>query len=98
MHVAANALFAASKEGRRYLYRTAAAFVSSRLGIKQIAPITPGDLNAMKSDTAQPGGLIMAGSYVPKTTVQLEKLRERRAGKLVTIELDITEMTTSTES
>lgn len=35
------------------------------------------------------GGLIVAGSYVPKTTAQLHSLRERRATKLHVIELPV---------
>jgi len=35
------------------------------------------------------GGLIIAGSYVPKTTVQLESLISGRGSKLTTITLDV---------
>lgn len=41
----------------------------------------------MSSSTA--GGLIIAGSYVPKTTLQLRALRSRRASKLYVIELSV---------
>jgi uncharacterized protein YgbK (DUF1537 family) len=41
----------------------------------------------MQGSTA--GGLIIAGSYVPKTTLQLRSLRLRRASKLHVIELPV---------
>lgn len=78
----------AQKRGKRYLYRTGAAFVSTRLGIEQIAPLTPTDLKMDLSPKA-PGGLIIAGSYVPKTTTQLASLVNGRAEKLHVIELNV---------
>ncbi|KAI3529929.1 hypothetical protein CSPX01_15152 [Colletotrichum filicis] len=90
MHVFVAGLLEAEKEGRRYLYRTGAAFVSSRLGITGIPPLTMADLGvSVEAGTKQPGGLIVAGSYVPKTTAQLKVLRERRGDKLAVIELDV---------
>jgi uncharacterized protein YgbK (DUF1537 family) len=44
----------------------------------------------MNSSTA--GGLIVAGSYVPKTTAQLRHLREQRGSKLTVIELPVEKM------
>jgi uncharacterized protein YgbK (DUF1537 family) len=78
----------AEQKGSKYLYRTGAAFVSARLGITGIPPLSAGDLD-MKSEAGAPGGLIVAGSYVPKTTAQLRTLRERRGSKLHVIELDV---------
>lgn len=54
--------------GKRLLCRTAASFVSARIGIKQKAPISANELgiNIQKS-----GGLIIVGSYVPKSTKQV---------------------------
>lgn len=90
MHVFVAGLLEAEKEGRRYLYRTGAAFVSSRLGITGIPPLTMADLGvSVEAGAKQPGGLIVAGSYVPKTTAQLKVLRERRGDKLAVIELDV---------
>ena len=54
--------------GKRFLCRTAASFVSARIGIRPKAPISPRDLGISK-DTS--GGLIVVGSYVPKTTKQV---------------------------
>jgi hypothetical protein len=51
----------------------------------------------MNYDDGGTGGLIIAGSYVPKTTAQLKALRERRKLKLHTVELDVAKMTHSTE-
>lgn len=78
----------AQKKGKRYLYRTGAAFVSTRLGIEQIPPLTPKDLKMDLSPKA-PGGLTIAGSYVPKTTAQLESLVSGRGAKLHRIEIDV---------
>lgn len=58
----------AEMKGKRYLCRTAASFVSSRVGIVAKAPILPKDLGINKERN---GGLIVVGSYVPKTTKQV---------------------------
>ncbi|KAG0650354.1 L-threonate dehydrogenase [Hyphodiscus hymeniophilus] len=89
MFVFAAGILAAEQQGRKYLYRTGAAFVSSRLGISGIPPLSADALN-MSSTTA--GGLIIAGSYVQKTTLQLRALRSRRASKLHVIELPVAKM------
>ncbi|KAI8711306.1 hypothetical protein NCS52_01506600 [Fusarium sp. LHS14.1] len=98
MHVFVAGLLDAEKLGRRYLYRTAAAFVSSRLGIKGIQPLTLKDLGVSTDTPSSPGGLIVAGSYVPKTTAQLAVLRERRGDKITVIELDVGELIASVEA
>ncbi|KAM0330221.1 hypothetical protein ACHAQA_004396 [Verticillium albo-atrum] len=101
MDVFVSGLLAAEKEGRRYLYRTAAAFVSSRLGIKGIAPLSMADVQLPSADGSSPsqaGGLILAGSYVPKTTAQLKTLRERRQENLVVVELEVSDLIKSPES
>lgn len=79
----------AEQKGRKYLYRTGAAFVSSRLGISSIPPLSAESLNMSSSTT---GGLIIAGSYVPKTTLQLRSLRTQRASKLYVIELPVSKL------
>jgi len=95
MIVFAAGVLTASQQGRKYLYRTGAAFVSSRLGIKGIPPLTAHDLNLDNSPNTH-GGLIVAGSYVPKTTAQLASLCSRRGSKLHVIELDVSAMINST--
>ncbi|KAF7555618.1 hypothetical protein G7046_g6517 [Stylonectria norvegica] len=99
MLVFVQGLLEAGKQGRRYLYRTGAAFVSSRLGITGIPPLT---LQSPELSTpinrVQAGGLIVAGSYVPKTTAQLALLREVRGDQLAVIELDVSELIASAEA
>ncbi|OAA73929.1 3-hydroxyacid dehydrogenase/reductase [Cordyceps fumosorosea ARSEF 2679] len=95
MHVFVAGLLEAERHGRRYLFRTGAAFVSSRLGISAIPPLTPKDLGVAHHPSAAPrrGGLILAGSYVPKTTAQLRRLRERRGPALLhVIELPVPQL------
>ncbi|EON69865.1 hypothetical protein W97_09128 [Coniosporium apollinis CBS 100218] len=97
MYVFAAGLLAAEKAGKRYLYRSGAALVSARLGISGIPPLTMQDLG-VKPEENPNGGLIVAGSYVPKTTAQLKTLRERRGNKLRTIELDVEQLISSQDS
>ncbi|KAL8415472.1 hypothetical protein RB596_006182 [Gaeumannomyces avenae] len=80
-------LRAAAEHGQRYLFRTGAAFVSSRLGISPIPPVTAAQLGFARG--AGGGGLVIAGSYVPKTTAQLEALTRRSGDVLTTIVLDV---------
>ncbi|CEN60805.1 Putative Voltage-gated shaker-like K channel [Aspergillus calidoustus] len=87
---------AAQAKGRRYLYRTGAAFVSTRLGIPQIPPVTPKALG-MSLQPSQPGGLILAGSYVPKTTEQLQSLIDG-SKSLQTIVLKVEDLLKSTDA
>lgn len=87
------ALLKAAGEGKTFVYRTGAAFVSSRLGIARIDPITAEQLS-MFPDV---GGLIIAGSYVPKTTAQLAHLRKECGEKLASIVLDVQDLLASTE-
>jgi hypothetical protein len=75
-------------EGKRYLYRTGASFVSTRLGIESIPPLTADFLNLDRLSSSS-GGLIIAGSYVPKTTSQLECLIQGRGDRLKTFVLDV---------
>jgi len=63
-------LLRAEAAGKRYLYRTAASFVRVRAGLEARPLLTTQDLAL----PAGSGGLFLAGSYVPKTTAQLEKL------------------------
>ena len=91
MQVFVQGVLLANAQGKRYLYRTGASFVSTRLGINQISPLTLEDLNVDLSPTT-PGGLIIAGSYVPKTTAQLESLIEGRGAKLNTITFQVEDL------
>lgn len=87
------ALIKASDSDKRFLFRTGAAFVSARLGIPSIPPISATQLR-LSGDV---GGLIIAGSYVPKTTAQLESLRQLAGKDLTTIILDVQKLLQSPE-
>ncbi len=63
-------LLAAEEQGKRYLHRTAASFVPVRAGISPKPVLTAGDLDLPRSG----GALFVVGSYVPKTTAQVEHL------------------------
>jgi uncharacterized protein YgbK (DUF1537 family) len=87
-------LSASSTHKRKFLFRSGAAFVSARLGISPISPISSTQLQL----DASRGGLIIAGSYVPKTTSQLAMLRDRAGCRLTTVELNVNNLLASTAS
>ena len=70
---------------RTFLFRTAAAFVSSRLAIQSIPPL---DKRTLKLE-GKAGGLIIVGSYVPKSTAQYNALLKRRKGKLELVCIEV---------
>ena len=76
-------LLAAEAEGRRFLYRTAASFVRVRAGLAPRPILTGTDLNLPKAG----GGLIVVGSYVPKSTRQVKELLA--LPELVAIEISV---------
>ncbi|KAH7372825.1 hypothetical protein KP509_17G023200 [Ceratopteris richardii] len=76
----------AELKGRRFLCRTAATFVSARIGLKYKAPLTPTNLGV---PTCKNGGLIVVGSYVPKTTKQVEALRAQFPNSIHWLELSV---------
>lgn len=88
----------AESKGKHFLYRTGAAFVSTRLGIRSKAPISATELGL--PSPRQTGGLIVAGSYVPKTTAQLKVLTDNRGatGQLAIIEIKVEELIASPET
>lgn len=94
MDVVVLGILEAASRGHRFLYRSGAALVSSRLGIKPIAPKSADALHLDKSV----GGLIIAGSYVPKTTAQLKVLREKSGDRLTTVEIQVGKLLESDES
>lgn len=77
------ALLEVEAEGKRFLYRTAASFVATRSGIE------PRPLLSRDEICPERGGgtLVVAGSYVPKTTAQLEHLLTH--GSVLALELDV---------
>ncbi len=70
MEVFVRGLLQAEATGKRYLYRTAASFVQVRAGIAPRALLTATELNLPDEG----GALFVVGSYVPKTTAQVETL------------------------
>lgn len=69
--------------GRRYLARTAAAFVRARLGLPRRPTLDPARVVAGHGP-----GLIVVGSYVPRTTAQLERLGENPNVGAVEVSVD----------
>lgn len=72
IEVLALGLLQAEANGRRLLVRTAASLVAARLGQ---APQSLLDGRAFSVPIHSTGGLIVVGSYVPKTTAQVRALR-----------------------
>ncbi len=75
-----------STVGRRFLYRTAASFVQIRAGLATRPLLTATDMGL----AAQGGGLFVVGSYVPKTTMQLQSLLTQPG--IVPMEVDVTQL------
>lgn len=73
LEVFVHGLLAAEAQGRRFLYRTAASFVSIRADIVPRPLLTATDLAMSTSG----GGLIIVGSHVPRTSSQLEALQQQ---------------------
>lgn len=61
----------AEVKGKRFLCRTAAAFVSARIGHLPLL-VSPQDLDVDSHPSGHNGGLVVVGSYVPKTTTQVK--------------------------
>ncbi|CAL1393091.1 unnamed protein product [Linum trigynum] len=76
----------AELKGKTFLCRTAASFVSSCIGIIPKAPMLPKDLGINKQ---MEGALIVVGSYVPKTTKQVEELKLQCGHMLKCIEVSV---------
>ncbi|KAI0524860.1 hypothetical protein KFK09_004250 [Dendrobium nobile] len=94
MAVFAAGMIKAENKGKRFLCRTAASFVSARIGIKSRPPICPSDLGISGKKS---GGLIVVGSYVPKTTKQVEELKSRLGIKLKCVEVSVDKLAMKTE-
>jgi uncharacterized protein YgbK (DUF1537 family) len=69
LEVLALAVILAESRGRRFVYRTAASFVKVRAGLEDRPLLTRGKIRPTGK-----AGLIVVGSYVAKTTRQLEQL------------------------
>lgn len=77
-------LLEAEKQGKRFLYRTAASFVRVRAGIKPRKDMLA--KQELVSDTKN-GGLFIVGSYVPKTTAQVKALIE--STDIIPVEINV---------
>ncbi|KAB2041320.1 hypothetical protein ES319_D02G140000v1 [Gossypium barbadense] len=86
MAVFAAGMIQAELKGKSFLCRSAASFVSARIGIIPKAPIRPKDLGISKERS---GGLIVVGSYVPKTTKQVEELHSQHGHMLKSLEVSV---------
>ena len=65
-------MYQAEAKGKRFLCRTAAAFVSARIGHRPLL-VNPHDLGVDSHPSGHNGGLVVVGSYVPKTTTQVKR-------------------------
>ena len=74
----------AERRGGRFLYRTAASFVRTYAGLAPRPPLDPECL----ADEINGPGLVVVGSYVPKSTAQLKILLERSGSSSVEIRVD----------
>jgi len=72
--VLTQALVDVERSGRRFLFRTAADFVAAYAGISKRPLLTAGELSDSSGKT---GGLLVAGSYVGRTSAQLDALATR---------------------
>jgi uncharacterized protein YgbK (DUF1537 family) len=83
LEVATLGLLRARHKGQRFLYRTAASFVRVRAGIKDRPLLTADEI----SDSTHNGGLVVAGSHVPRSSQQLDYLLEH--GNVQSIEVSV---------
>ena len=72
----------AESRGKRFLYRTSASFVKVRGGIEDRPLLTRADMGP------GPGaGLVIAGSYVARTTAQIDVLA--KSGRVTPVEISV---------
>jgi uncharacterized protein YgbK (DUF1537 family) len=72
MEVFVLGLLRAEADGKRFLYRTAASFVRARAGLRGRALLSAREMGA--ATEGKGAGLVVAGSFVERTTRQLERL------------------------
>lgn len=82
------ALLEAEAQGKRYLYRTAASFVRVRAGIAPQPQLRAAEILGKAQPGQHKAGLVVAGSYVPKTTAQLETLFQQTDIEPVEIQVE----------
>ena len=76
-------LLAAEAAGKQFIFRTAASFVQARLGLATRPILTQQQLDMPQHG----GGLVVVGSYVPKTTSQLAALLAQ--GDCTAVEINV---------
>ena len=74
-------------EGKRFLFRTAASFIKVAAGLADKTLLTAAEL---VGDRKPGGGLIVFGSYVPRSTAQLAALRA--LDRMCAVELPVAEI------
>jgi uncharacterized protein YgbK (DUF1537 family) len=84
LEVIALGILLAEERGKRFLYRTSPSFVPVRLGVAPYPFLTKKELNLPESI----GGLVIVGSHVPKTTLQIESLFEKGVVERVEIQVE----------
>lgn len=79
LEVVALASLIAEEHGAQFAFRSAASFARARAGITAKALLTNHDLRVATNSGSPNGGLIVVGSYVPKTTEQMQALLDAGA-------------------
>jgi uncharacterized protein YgbK (DUF1537 family) len=76
--------------GKRFCFRTAASFVRVRSGLPVRSLLTTQDF---KKEKTKYGGLIIAGSYIQRSTEQIEALKNTyTSAQLAVIEVDVSSL------
>ncbi|GAA0181286.1 four-carbon acid sugar kinase family protein [Clostridium sediminicola] len=83
VEVFVKALLEAEGSGKKFLYRTSSSFVKTRAGNTSRSLLSKEELNVNKKG----GGLLIVGSYVPKTTEQVQTLIKET--DIESIEIDV---------
>ncbi len=83
MAAAVLGMMRAEAAGRRYLCRTAAAFVRARFGLPRRPLLAPVEMVRGSGP-----GLVVVGSYVPRSTAQLERARAVKTARAIEIPAD----------
>lgn len=80
LEVVALAALRAERKGKHFLYRTAASFVQVLAGLAPQAPLSAADFS-LEMGSGLGGGLVVVGSYVPRSTRQLNYLLEHQKAR-----------------
>jgi uncharacterized protein YgbK (DUF1537 family) len=83
VEVLALGVLQAEQDGVPVIGRTAASYVRARAGMLPVAPV---DLDAVNGGTP---GLVVVGSHVPTTTLQLARLLTDQETPMGTVEIDV---------